>query len=76
MTQVDLEGVTVNLLLHYITAVKLLFASLGGETKPFCRTHPVHNEDFPDTEPLLQELGCYGDRVEVTEPPASDRRQE
>lgn len=53
----------------------LLFTSLGGETKPFCRTHPIHNEDFPDTEPLLQELGRYGNRVEVTEPPASDRRQ-
>lgn len=53
-----------------------LFTSLGGETKPFCRTHPVHNEDFPDTEPLLQELGRYGNWVEVTEPPARDRRQE
>lgn len=51
----------------------------SGREKPndcsFCRTHPVHNEDLPDTEPLLQELGRYGNRVEVTEPPAGGRRQ-
>lgn len=65
----------------------LPFTSLGGENKPpllgqseaddcsFCRTHPVHNEDLPDTEPLLKELGRYGNRVEVTETPARGQRQ-
>lgn len=32
-------------------------------------TYPVNYEDFADIKPLLQELGCNGDRVEITEAP-------
>ena len=40
-----------------------------------CETHPVHDEDFTDIEPLLQELGGYRNRVEVTEPPEGVDRE-
>lgn len=35
-----------------------------------CWTHPVHDEDLPHAQPLLQQPGCYGNRVEVAEAPA------
>lgn len=41
-----------------------------------CETHPVHDEDFTDIEPLLQELGGYRNRVEVTEPPEVQTERE
>lgn len=32
-------------------------------------TDPVHDEDLVDVEPLLQQFGCNGHRVEVAETP-------
>lgn len=32
-------------------------------------TDPVHDEDLVDVEPLLQQFGCDGHRVEVAETP-------
>lgn len=37
-------------------------------------THPVHDEDLADVEPLLQELRRHRHRVEVAESPDGENR--
>lgn len=48
-------------------------ANGSGFAGVFGGTYPVHNEDLADIEPLLQELGGDGHRVEVTESPENGR---